>query len=70
MDARILYRVGPGDRFKVVQRTVPLRNWTAPDFETDVLSLTMLDGQYLVQDQSTLEARLYLRTTKPTLMEM
>lgn len=75
IDFRILYRQGPGDTYKVIQRRVPV----ARDFTLNVpqhaeralrdLSPSA-DGHYLVQCINTHEVRAFRVNTRPVIMEL
>lgn len=73
MVARILHRVGPGDRFKVIIKDAYLVDWADSFFTQDLgatLSGRVKDGQLLVQNKDTFETKLYSRQTKPVVMEI
>lgn len=75
IDFRILYRRGPGDTYKVIQRRMPVeRDWTLSVPQHCLRALEDLnpatDGQYLVQCINTYEARAFLVRTRPVITEL
>lgn len=75
IDFRILYRQGPGDTYKVIQRRVPVdRDFTLNVPQHAERALRDLspsaDGHYLVQCINTHEVRAFRVNTKPVITEL
>lgn len=65
-DYRILYREGPGDRFRVWSRRISSSNFLQALQDLNPIQ----PGNYLVQDTATLECKLFVVKVEPTITEL